>query len=85
MLTGQTPIPLVEVVWDDAESGNGWEVEIPETLKDRLCLTVGFLVKETENHILIASTISQDVKENLHFNCYLQIPMGMVKSLKKLC
>jgi len=81
MFSGPVPVPFVEVVWDDAETFCGWDVA-PEKLKARLVLTCGFLVKETEDHLLIANTISPDDEGNLHNNSRIQIPTNMVKHYK---
>lgn len=70
--------PLVYIEWDDAEADNGWE-EAPVDLKEAIAITVGFLVRETEKHLLIASSY-----DNHHTNGRLQIPRGMVKSMKVL-
>ncbi len=82
MFSGPVPIPFVEVVWDDAESSNGWEYELK--VKPALVLTAGFLVSETEDHIVIASTVSPDKDGTVHHNCRLQIPTKMVLSRRTL-
>ena len=68
--------PLIEVIWDDASTDNGWE-PVPEALSPELVTTVGFLVRETEKHLLIASSYDPN-----HTNGRIQIPIGMVTSRK---
>lgn len=64
------------IIWDDAYTDGGWE-EIPEQLNSSIATSVGFLVKETDHHILIASSC-----DGTHINGRLQIPKGMIKTLK---
>jgi hypothetical protein len=71
---------MVEVIWNDAsELTSGWTDEI-EKDEPALALSVGFLVRETKEHIIIA----QDIDQQGHHNGRSQIPRGMVKSLKVL-
>lgn len=70
--------PLIEVIWDDASTDNGWEA-VPESLVPELVTTVGFLVRETDKHLLIASSYDPN-----HTNGRIQIPLGMVVSRKVL-
>lgn len=71
---------MVEVIWDDAsELTAGWTDEIEKT-EPALTLSVGFLIKETKDHIVIA----QDIDDNGHHNGRSQIPRGMVKKIKVL-
>ena len=73
--------PLVEVVWNDAsELTSGWSQEIEEKDEPALALSVGFLIRETKEHIVIA----QDTDPNGHHNGRSQIPRGMVKKMKVL-
>ena len=71
---------LVEVWWDDASAlKHGWE-EKDADLKPQMVLSVGFLIKETDDHILIA----QDIDPQGMHNGRTQIPRGMVKNIKVL-
>lgn len=72
--------PLVEVIWDDAAGlRHGWMDE-KEELKPQLVLSVGFLIQETDDHIVIAMDTDQ---EGAH-NGRSQIPRGMIKHMKIL-
>lgn len=76
--TAKYKYKLIEVVWDDSITDSGWEAT-PENLEPSLAVTVGFLVRETQEHILIASTYDED-----HTNARLQIPKKCIKSRKEL-
>lgn len=70
--------PMCEVVWDDAAGlRHGW-MSSEEELKPQLVLSVGFLIQETPDHIVIA----QDVDGEGAHNGRSQIPRGMVKQIK---
>jgi hypothetical protein len=68
--------PLIVVEWDDAETSGGWE-EPPAELGEAIAITVGFLIRETSKHLLIASSYDST---NTHTNGRIQIPVGMVKT-----
>lgn len=71
---------MVEVVWNDASAlTDGWAKDV-ERDEPALALSVGFLIRETKEHIVIA----QDVDGEGHHNGRSQIPKGMVKKLKVL-
>lgn len=71
---------MVEVVWNDAAAlTDGWTAEI-EKDEPQLALSVGFLIRDTKEHIIIA----QDLDAAGHHNGRSQIPKGMVKSMKVL-
>ena len=63
------------VEWDDAMADASWEILREEDIKDSKCYTIGFLIGETEKHIVIASTYDE---ESEHTNARLQIPKGMI-------
>jgi hypothetical protein len=64
----------VWIEWDDASVDNSWgdpeHIEIDATPN----VTVGFLVKETDKHIVVVSTYSSE----LWVNARVQIPKGMI-------
>lgn len=71
---------LVEVVWDDAAGlKHGWTAK-HEKPEPYIALSVGFLIVDTESHIIIA----QDTDGDGSHNGRTQIPRGMVKRLKVL-
>ena len=70
--------PLVEVIWDDAAGlKDGWKAthEMPDPC---IALSVGFLVRESDDHIIIA----QDTDAEGSHNGRTQIPRGMVKKIR---
>lgn len=71
---------LIECVWDDAsELTAGWTDEIDKS-EPQLALSVGFLISDTKDHVVIA----MDLDEQGHHNGRSQIPRGMVKTIKVL-
>lgn len=72
--------PIVLVVWDDAEGGGGGWTDVPEELHHKLVTTVGFLVKQTDSHILLCMDYEDD--GGLQIAGKSQIPIGMVQSIK---
>lgn len=80
--------PLVEILWDDAADLQieGWTSSDNIDTKHQIAITVGFLVKETEEHVVVAHTIDN----NGEVTGLMQIPKGMiqyrsdVKALKKV-
>lgn len=76
--------PLVEVWWDDATSiSQGWqtkEVFDKEEIKPEIVLSVGFLVKDAEAHIILAMDTDGDGDHASRS----QIPKGMVRHMKIL-
>lgn len=72
--------PLVEVVWDDAAGlKDGWTAK-HEKPEPYIALSVGFLIHDGPDHILIA----QDTDAEGSHNGRTQIPRGMVKQIKVL-
>jgi len=71
--------PLVEIVWDDAASGSGWNDCSEIKFEPQIVLTVGFLIAENKKYLLIGHTYSGN-----DFIGDLQIPKGMIISRKVL-
>lgn len=72
--------PIVLVMWDDASGiRHGWAAK-SEKVEAYVAHSVGFLIKETKDHIIIA----QDTDEEGSHNGRSQIPRGMVKKMKVL-
>lgn len=75
-----TKLELVEIVWDDASSlEHGWTDPEEEKPVEQLVTTVGFLVTETDKHLVICHTT-----DGSHVNGRFQIPRAMVKKIKSL-
>ena len=74
------PFPLVHVEWKDAQTSHGWELADDLEVEIPIVTTVGFLVKENDQGLLIASSVGAD----RHSNARIVIPIGMVISRKEL-
>lgn len=74
--------PVVIVEWDDAAGEPGW-FHTPEVDAEPLrCISVGFLVAETEKAICIATTYTEKYDKIAD---YVTIPRGMIVSpIRKL-
>jgi hypothetical protein len=71
---------MVEVIWDDAAGfRDGWK-DKTDPIEPQLALSVGFLLIDTPDHIIIAG----DTDERGAHNGRTQIPRGMVKQIKIL-
>lgn len=73
---------LVEVIWDDAAAlTHGWKTKEEfdkESVIPELMISVGFLIKETPEHIIIAMDVDRDGGSNQRS----QIPRSMVKNIR---
>jgi hypothetical protein len=65
------------VQWVDAVSDSGWETEVKVDVHP--CLSIGFIVDETEDAICLAAVISHDQS-----NSRIHIPKQWIKSIKKV-
>ena len=74
------PFQLVEVHWKEAQTGHGWEHEEDLTVEIPIVITVGFLIKENDDGLVIASSVGTD----RHSNARITIPKGMVVTRKDL-
>ncbi len=68
---------IVEVEWIDAVADSGWEGKVVAAVHH--CVTVGFLVDETDEAICLASTWSID-----QTNARMHIPKAWIKNRKVL-
>lgn len=75
------PYPIVYVEWTDAWSEDGWKevAEVHANKATAKCETIGYLVREEEEFIYIASTISQT-----QVACCMVVPKNMIKVLTHL-
>ena|SRR5260370_38398362 len=71
--------PLVEVWWDDATHLDmGWKTQEEfkkESLHPEIVLSVGFLIAETQDHVVLAMDVDKEGQHNQRG----QIPRSMVK------
>lgn len=74
------PFPLVHVDWTDAQVSGTWLLEEEVRLELPVVHTVGFLIKEDDKAIIIASTVGSD----RHSNAHILIPKGMIVDRREL-
>ena len=67
--------PVIVIEWIDAETGHGWEEDNEVDVVLPIATTIGFLLKETEDAFIVASTVS-----GTSSNSRIKVPKGMVKS-----
>ena len=68
------------VIWDDASSlEDGWHDPDADVPKNHLAYTVGYVIADTEETIVLAQTT-----DNVWVNGRFQIPKRMVKEMKPL-
>lgn len=78
------PYPFIEVVWDDAASNSSTWVTIAEVTGPEQVITRGWLVKETDTFLSIASSVSNvEIEEDTVGNT-MTIPNGMIVSRRAL-
>lgn len=73
------PYALVELVWDDACSDAGWQTTKQIKFEPQKVVTVGLLIAENKDYLIIAHTYSAD-----DYVGWFQIPKGMILSRKTL-
>lgn len=74
--------PLVEIVWLDAETNHGWELDSDVDVENVPIITVGFLIRTSPDIIVIASSIDKNAGDQS--NSRIKIPSGMVQSIREL-
>ncbi|CAB4216877.1 hypothetical protein UFOVP1590_2 [uncultured Caudovirales phage] len=74
--------PLVEIIWNDAETTHGWELDADIDSEQVPIVTVGFLVTKGDHVVVIASSIDQATGGQS--NSRIKIPIAMVSSIKEL-
>lgn len=75
--TSMAAATVISIEWIDAVADSGWEDKVKAQID--YCVTVGFLIDETEEAICIASTLSVD-----HNNARMHIPKAWIKNRKVL-
>ena len=68
---------IIQISWIDAVADSGWEEKVKAEIHH--CLTVGFLVHETDEAICIASTWS-----DTETNARMHIPKAWIRNKKEL-
>ncbi len=78
------PYKYVEVVWEDATSNSESWVHINDIVAPERVVTRGWLVKETEKAVTLASSVSleEDFEETVGNT--MTVPVGMIVSRREL-
>lgn len=71
------PIEIELVVWHDAVADSCWADQGDEATTDRVN-TVGVVLKETPEYIVIAGSWGQSQNDTLQSNARMTIPKGML-------
>lgn len=69
---------IVRVTWWDALAVAVWSKH-SEPMAAQICVTVGFLVAEDADHVMVAATVSDD-----EFIAAMQIPRGMIRAMDEI-
>ncbi len=78
------PYPLTEVIWDDATSNSDSWVHLDDIAAPERINTTGFLVKETDLAVTIASSVSAHEDGVNTVGNTMTIPRGMIVSRREL-
>lgn len=78
------PYPLVEVIWDDASSNSESWTHLDDIVTPERVNTTGFLVKETDEFITVAASVSavEDYIDTVGNT--MTIPKGMIVTIRKV-
>lgn len=71
---------LVAVVWEDAHSSAAWMEASEVKLEPCIATTVGFLIMEDDDRILVADSLV-DMEQMHTISGVTTIPRGMVRSI----
>lgn len=80
--TPSTCKPVV-VVWVDAVVSTGWDVGRADSKIDEVT-SMGWLLSEDRNEVVLAGDISTDTEGSVHTNRRLAIPARWIKSIKDI-
>lgn len=70
--------PPVLVRWDDAEADNSWQDEPTSALEATIATTLGFLIRDEANWILVADSYFE---KGTTIGNTTKIPRGMIQEL----
>lgn len=84
MVEVKNPYKVVEVIWLDSETDSDWQT-VTELLEysELDCRTVGYLVADRDNSIIIASSIGLGRKDT-SVNSAITIPKAAILEIKDL-
>ena len=69
---------IVRVTWLDALTIAEW-TKVDAAVSPQVCVTVGHVVSEADDHVTIAATVSAD-----EYNAAQQIPRSMIQSIVEI-
>jgi hypothetical protein len=75
--------PAIRIIWDDAESDAAWQDEPTAPLGPTLMLSIGFLIRDEPDYILMADTYELGPNTKMIGNTN-KIPRGMIKEIQFL-
>lgn len=72
--------PIVEVIWHDAYSDDGWhEVQGEELVH---VYSVGRVIRDGESELILALNSILDCDDKEPHSCVMHIPKGMIKKIR---
>lgn len=77
-------LDLVAIYWSDASSGSGWMTIKEWEDPDLECVSVGYVYKETEEHITLIYTKAVNISPSAadtDYNGYITIPKPWIGSI----
>lgn len=78
------PYPIVEVIWDDAASNSQSWVDLDDIVEPEQVNTTGFLVKETDEYVTVAASVSNEEDHIKTVGNTMTIPKGMIVSRREV-
>ena len=80
------PPKIVMIQWVDSAEKLGWQVvnELDDSEADLICVSVGFLVKESKHALTIVHSITDGGLEGFHGTGQMTIPRMAVKDLTRI-
>ena len=85
-MSSKLPYPVVEVVWVDSEHDAGWNTlqeVLEENEKPLECHSVGYLILEKDDRVVLATSIGMAVGEDDNqVSAYLTIPKAAIIKMK---
>lgn len=78
------PYPLVEIIWDDAASNSESWVNLSDIQEPERVNTTGFLVKETDEYLTVANSVSAEEDFIDTVGNTMTIPKGMIISRREV-
>lgn len=76
---------IVEIIWVDSDHSASWE-KLEDVLEDQAgleCKSVGYLVADKEDRVIIASSMTADPEREEHISYYMAIPRQAILSIRE--